>query len=269
MFSRWWLCVVAVLTAKIASVPVVTPQLAVPGGTMSRCLACASREQLEVEVSPFHIDIDEVSQAQYAECVHAKQCSAPQMKTNAQSLHEPVRAVSWHDADRYCRFVHRRLPTVTEWEFVAFPKLANNFNREGPRIGTQKPCQALVIGGYDGKACHGKPLPAPVDVTVDELQIQQPDSVLLDRVELSAGKFVFDLYGNVAEWVADWDAYPSDPEYYFKPLTRKNPKGPAHGDAKLIVGGSYAAWRGSRQSEHRRAAPDARLKDVGFRCASD
>jgi formylglycine-generating enzyme required for sulfatase activity len=90
-----------------------------------------------------------------------------------------------------------------------------------------------------------------------------------DTVNADHWPELFDLYGNVAEWVADWDALPSNPEYYLSPRTRSDPRGPRTGDLRIIRGGSFAALDGSGAGERRRAEPTDRPLDVGFRCAAN
>lgn len=242
----------------------VTPMVTIPAGTYVRCKLCGAKKQVEITISAFQIDQDEVTQGQYAECVAAKQCRAPAVKLKHPEPDEPVRGVSWIDADAYCKLAGKRLPTEAEWDRAAFPAEGAP-NDNGPRIGTRKPCLPLMIGGYDGEVCPGRPLSGPNAVLLKMLPGNRYD---YDTVNSQGWPVLYDMYGNVAEWVADWDALPSNPEYYFAPKTRSDPHGPATGSDRIILGGSFAALRGSAADERRRAEPTERPADVGFRCAA-
>jgi formylglycine-generating enzyme required for sulfatase activity len=242
----------------------VTPMVTIPAGTYVRCQTCGAKKHVEVTTSAFRIDQDEVTQAQYAECVAVKRCRAPAVKLKHPEPDEPVRGVSWADAAAYCELAGKRLPTEAEWERAAYPADGAP-NDDGPRIGTRKPCLPLMIGGYDGEVCPGRPLSGPLPVLIKQLPGNASD---YDTVHSDGWPVLYDMYGNVAEWVADWDALPSNPEYYFSPKTRTDPRGPATGSERVIRGGSFAALDGSGGGDRRLAEPTARPADVGFRCAA-
>jgi formylglycine-generating enzyme required for sulfatase activity len=250
----------------VASMKDITPMVTIPAGTYVRCQSCGAKHHVEITTTAFRIDQDEVTQAQYAGCVAAGRCRAPAIKLKYPEPDQPVRGVSWSDAETYCKLVGKRLPTEAEWERAAYPT-SGAPNDDGPRISTRKPCLALMIGGYDGEVCPGRPLSGPNIVSL-KLLASGPNQDAYDHVVSDGWPEIYDLYGNVAEWVADWNATSGNAEYYFEPRTRNDPRGPATGELRIIRGGSFAALDGSGAGERRRAEPAERPADVGFRCAA-
>ncbi len=130
--------------------------------------------EVKVEGASFCLDRTEVTVQAYLECVGRAECSAPGegKECNRDTLQEqshPVNCVDARQADAYCAFVHRRLPTDREW---------------GRAAGASSPEAGVCWSGVMVRRST-----CPVTRTGAE----------------DDGLGVVDLRGNVAEWTSTGD----------------------------------------------------------------
>ena len=89
---------------------------------------CSSEDMVDFEAEKFCIDKNEVTNGQYQECVADKKCTEPKETTNdnnepyyGETIYDnyPVVNVTWEQAEQYCGFKSKRLPSATEWDRAA------------------------------------------------------------------------------------------------------------------------------------------------------
>ena len=153
----------------------------------------------------------------------------------------PVESVSWEDAQAFIAALNRlegvetyRLPTEAEWEYAA---------RAGTRTAYHFGDDASQLGAYAWYSDNGDDQTHPVGQ-------KQPN-----------GWGLFDMHGNVWEWVHDWkEAYPRG--------TVTDPRGPSSGVLRVVRGGGwYYNAHYCRAAYRFRVGPGARVSHLGFRLA--
>ena len=201
----------------------------------------------QVVLDAYLLDKFETSNARYKEFMRATGHPAPAYWDDPRlsKPEQPVVGVSWTDANAFCKWDGKRLPTEAEWEKAAKGPEGDNHYPWGHHLDPKKANYGQNVGRT-----------MPVD--------SYPDGV--------SGYGIYNMAGNVFEWVDDW----YDPKYY-KTSNALNPKGADkgynfanQGPVKVLRGGSWLAPETSLHTSHRfwnQPENNSYGVGLGFRCA--
>ena len=178
------------------------PMVLVPAGefTMGGNAAVEEKPVHQVSLDAFYIDKYEVTVEQYANFLHTTSHHAPpEWKVMNQPPHQkhPVVMMDWTDANAYCHWAEKRLPTEAEWEKAA--------------------------RGTDGRMYPwGDDVPTPKRANYGKKKWDNHTSLQpVGTVEDGKSPYgAYDMAGNVWEWTSDWYD-----RVYYKKSPSENPKG--------------------------------------------
>jgi len=194
-----------------------------------------------VVLGDYWIDAFEVSNAQYRECVRAQGCTPPVSIDWMYNLFlfdgYPVVYIKWNQAEEYCAWAGKDLPTEAEWE-----KDARGVEGRKYPWGSDKPNSNLA------NFCDG----------IGDLIASRtyPDG--------ASPYGALNMAGNAREWVRDW----FNPTYYQRSPS-SNPTGSSQGKARSLRGGGFNdpldRLMGYNRFSHDPTSPGS---NRGFRCVS-
>ena len=233
---------------RVTSEPIDHELVLIPGGEFlmgevpSEGLQYIDNYSHKVRVDSFYIDKYEVTNAQYFAFCKATGHPLPEFwemgvfNSGPDYPNHPVTGITWASAKTYAEWKGMRLPTEAEWEYAARGGLVNKRYPPGDDMDSG-------MANYNGT--QGQTL---------EVGSFPPN-----------GYGLYDMAGNVLEWVSDFYAK----DYYLEgdPV---NPTGPQYGKRMVIRGGGWRSGKMCNTVYFRQSLRPYWVDfNVGFRCAKD
>lgn len=196
-----------------------------------------------VYLDAYYIDKYEVTNARYKACADDGVCQPPQSTSsythpnyydNSEFNDYPVLYVDWDMARVYCEWREAQLPTEAQWEKAA-------------------------------RDAEGRIYPwgNSIDETFANYDSNIGDTTSVRNYEKGKSPYgVYDMAGNVWEWVADW--YSAS---YDQSSPTENPLGPDSGQERVLRGGAWEQDEYTVRVTYRlKSLPSDVHFTYGFRC---
>jgi serine/threonine-protein kinase len=238
---------------------------------------CSSDEKPghRVYLDAFRIDKTEVTFGQYRACVDAGRCHAPHVSdgtcnvwtgtawdkgtlpSSVQGANQPVVCVDWDQANAYCGWKGRRLPTEAEWEKAARGTDGRKYSWGNAAYGS-----AGKVANIADRAAKGRF--SGMSWATESYDDGFAETAPVGSFPAGASPYgALDMIGNVWEWVADWYK-----DTYYSEAPSKNPRGASSGSYRGLRGGSWNNLPENDRASGRNGFDSAyRSVNLGFRCA--
>lgn len=206
-----------------------------------------------VTLDAFWVDRTEVTNTMFEKCVAAGAChertyspylwgvrlpNGTPYYGESNYRDDPVIMLDGDEAQAYCQWAGRRLPTEAEWE-----KTARGTDERLYPWGAELDCAHAIYLGCEKEQAPASAISHPLGIS--------PYGAL-------------NMSGNLWEWVADW----YDANYYSQ-SPAQNPTGPASGEFRTIRGGGWHDNPAQLRATNRSTGKPEHSTDgeIGFRCA--
>lgn len=228
----------------------------------------SEKPQHTVFLDSYCFDIYEVTNRQYKECESAGVCQAPPVYSNTREHYYdnesfenfPVVYATWSMASIYCEWRGKRLPSEAEWE-----KAARGGCEFADTLGCDEKDKAVTFPWrYDGIDCSLSNF--LVESSVSPIRCVG-DTSYVGQTTGTSIYGIFDMAGNVAEWVFDYFGQYCVSDFDTDCI-RVNPVNDVKSDFKVLRGGSCLNYYNDCRVSARQAFPeDIARYNIGIRCA--